>query len=76
VLAGFLEELDLEGRAALIVTHELDLAARLADRVSVLSGGRIALHADMDDLAGGDERGDQPRRLKAILADVIEGSAA
>lgn len=76
VLAAFLAEAELESRAALVVTHELDVAARLADRVAVLNEGRIAVCADLDELAGGAETGALPRRLKELLGDVVlEGSA-
>ncbi len=52
VLAGVLEELELDGRAALVVTHALDLAVRIADRVAVLAGGRIAASMDVEDVDG------------------------
>ncbi len=80
VLAAFLAEIDLSGRAALIVTHELDLAARLGDRIAILANGRIAACKSIEELCGVDEGGggggDQPRRLKQALSDVLEGSAA
>ena len=37
-----IEELKKEGRDLLLVTHEMGFAHRLADRVALLSGGRIA----------------------------------
>jgi ABC-type glutathione transport system ATPase component len=74
VLAGFLEEIELEDRAALLVTHQLELAARLADRVAVLSEGRVVLCADTEDVLG-EDRGELPRRLKDLLAELAgEGS--
>ena len=80
VLAAFLAEIDLSERAALVVTHELDLVARLADRVAILADGRIASHKAIDELcsddAGGGESGDRPRRIKQALSDVLEGSEA
>ncbi|MBK7877624.1 MAG: ABC transporter ATP-binding protein [Planctomycetes bacterium] len=76
VLGALLEEAELAHRAALVVTHELDVAARLADRVAVLNEGRIAVCADLDELTGGAESGALPRRLKELLGDVVlEGSA-
>ncbi len=71
VLGAFLAEVELAHRAALVVTHELDVAARLADRVAVLNEGRIAVCADLDELAGGAETGALPRRLKELLGDVV-----
>ncbi len=38
-LGAFLGELELEGRAALVTTHDLDLAARIADRIVLLEDG-------------------------------------
>lgn len=79
VLAAFLEEVELESRAALVVTHELDVAARIADRVAILSEGRIAICADLEDVIGGEQIGDRPRRLKQLIAEPrlaeLEGSA-
>jgi ABC-2 type transport system ATP-binding protein len=76
VLAAFLEEVDLDGRAALIVTHELDLAARLADQVAILADGRIASCTSMSALEDAEAGGDQPRWLKELLARIVEGKAA
>ncbi|MBI5364108.1 MAG: ABC transporter ATP-binding protein [Planctomycetes bacterium] len=76
VLAAFLEEAVLDSRAALVVTHELDVAARIADRVAVLNEGRIAVCASMEELGGGADSGALPRKLKELLGDVLlEGSA-
>jgi iron complex transport system ATP-binding protein len=40
-IMGLLRELTLRGKAAAVALHDLSLAARFADRVVVLSGGRI-----------------------------------
>jgi ABC-2 type transport system ATP-binding protein len=76
VLAAFLAEVDLAERAALVVTHELDLAARLADRVAVLADGSIRSCTSAEDLFEDGEHGDQPRRLKDLLAESTGRSAA
>jgi ABC-2 type transport system ATP-binding protein len=76
VLAAFLAEIDLTQRAALVVTHELDLAARLADRVAVLADGRIRSCTSAEELFEDGEHGDQPRRLKDLLAESTGRSAA
>ena len=47
-----LEGLSGEGTAILLTTHYLDEAARLADRVGVLSGGRIVAEAPPAELGG------------------------
>lgn len=41
VLRGVVRELKGGGRTVLCATHDLDVAARIADRVVVLSGGRL-----------------------------------
>jgi ABC-2 type transport system ATP-binding protein len=76
VLAAFLAEIDLTERAALVVTHELDLAARLADRVAVLADGRIRSCTNAEELFEDGEHGDQPRKLKNMLAEATGRSAA
>jgi energy-coupling factor transport system ATP-binding protein len=42
VLAGFVQGLAAEGRAVVIVSHETDFLARVADRVAVVDGGGVA----------------------------------
>ena len=37
-----------EGRAVVLITHDMDLAWRLADRVAVVDGGRVAALAPAD----------------------------
>ena len=76
LLAAFLDEAKLEHRAALVVTQELEIAARLADRVAVLSAGRIGACASLEGLAGGAETGALPRRLKELLGDVVPEESA
>ncbi|WP_427870304.1 ABC transporter ATP-binding protein [Leucobacter luti] len=51
-----LEGLTGEGTAILLTTHYLDEAAHLADRVGVLTGGRIAAEAPPALLGGADAR--------------------
>ena len=51
---GMLEGLRSEGTAILLTTHYLDEASHLADRVGVLSGGRIVAEAPPQ-LLGGEE---------------------
>lgn len=72
VLGAFLAEADLESRAALVVTHELDLAARIADRIAVLRDGKLELHDEIDA-----KHGVSTRVLKELLhGRRLERSAA
>ena len=48
------------GRTCLLATHDLDLARRVARRVLVLRGGRLALDAPAEGLA--------PARIEGLLA--------
>ncbi len=53
---AMLELLSEGGTAILLTTHYLDEAARLADRVGVISGGRIVAEAPPELLGGADAR--------------------
>ena len=53
---GMLEQLTGEGTAILLTTHYLDEAAHLADRVGVLTGGRIVAEAPPAELGGAGAR--------------------
>lgn len=70
VLAAFLAEVELERRAALVVTHELDIAARVADRVAVLDQGRIAACADLEDVTAAAEARSLPSALKEHMSAI------
>lgn len=45
-LAVLLEELKAQGKAVLLVTHDLDFAAEVSDRCALLFDGKLALTAD------------------------------
>jgi len=51
-------------------THDLDVAARIADRVAILSGGKIAAHGPVDEILG-TEAGRAPERMKALLEEAV-----
>jgi ABC-2 type transport system ATP-binding protein len=55
-------------RAVLCVTHDLDVAARLADRVAVLAGGRIARDGPVSEFAAPAESTVTPHALRRALA--------
>ncbi|MCA8970249.1 MAG: ABC transporter ATP-binding protein [Planctomycetes bacterium] len=48
VLSGVIDSLRAGRRTVLCATHELDIAARIADRVAVLHDGRIVAHDTLD----------------------------
>jgi ABC-2 type transport system ATP-binding protein len=75
VLRGVIAALRDEGRAVLLATHELDAAARVADRVALLAHGRIARTGTLAEVTGGsaDEVGAGPAALGAALAEVAAG---
>ena len=50
VLSVFLEEAPADGGAALVATHDLEVAARIADRVLVLDQGRLAADVEIEAL--------------------------
>ena len=70
VLRTFLEEAPAAGGAALVATHDLDLAARAADRVLVLDGGRIVSDCGPAELAARGLDG-----LRALYPPCREGVA-
>ena len=61
VLRGVIEELRSGERTVLCTTHDLDVAARIADSVAVLNAGRIEMHGSLDDK-------NAPERMKELLS--------
>ena len=59
------------GKTTLIVTHDLEEALYLADRVVLLEGGRVVA-----DLAAGDVRGSENAAVKAYVAATHRAGAA
>ncbi len=67
VLESVIHALGSQPRTVLVVTHDLDVAARIADRIAVLAGGRIVGDEPVD--AGTvDAPALTPERLKQALA--------
>jgi ABC-2 type transport system ATP-binding protein len=64
VLSIFLEEAPADGGAALIATHDLNVAARVADRVLLLDQGRLTADVEVDALL---EAADGSQSLSAAL---------
>jgi ABC-2 type transport system ATP-binding protein len=73
VLKGVLGELREGRRTVICATHELDAAARIADRVAILAKGRIVREGTLAEVLGAD---DEPRSAPARLHDVLAATAA
>ncbi|MCR9248158.1 MAG: ABC transporter ATP-binding protein [bacterium] len=68
VLEGVVDALEVGERTVLCATHELDVAARIADRVAVLESGRIVQHGSLAEVLGEEEPAQVPSRLHEVLA--------
>ena len=64
ILKVFLEEAPCPGGAALVATHDLEVAARVADRVLVLEQGRLNGDFELEELLASSE---EPRSLAQRL---------
>ena len=71
VLAGVIAALREGERTVLCATHELDVAARIADRIAVLHEGRIQRHDELSAVLGEDEPAQVPAGLQRVLAEVV-----
>ncbi len=70
LLRAFLDEFEASGRSALIATHDLEVAARLADRVLVLARGKVEAFGSTDEVLGQDDPARIPRGLYELLERV------
>jgi ABC-2 type transport system ATP-binding protein len=70
VLQGVVEALKDGERTVLCCTHELELAARIADDVAVLQDGRVVRHGTLASVLGQDEPVAAPHGLHRVLAEV------
>jgi ABC-2 type transport system ATP-binding protein len=76
VLRGVIGALKDGGRAVLCATHELDAAARIADRVAVLAGGKLVRCGTVAEVVGSDgEPANAPARLQEVLAATMACAA-
>src|SRR5690606_20422087 len=76
VLGGIVQSLRDGERTVLCATHELEIAARIADRVALLHDGRIARHGDLAEVIGREEPAQAPRELHRVLAAACGGEVA
>ncbi|MHC4954696.1 MAG: ABC transporter ATP-binding protein [Planctomycetota bacterium] len=65
VLRGVIGALREGEQTVLCTTHDLDVAARIADDVAMLSAGRIIAHGPLADVLGSEDR--MPDRMKELL---------
>jgi ABC-2 type transport system ATP-binding protein len=75
VLAGVVEALKVGERTVLCATHELEIAARIADRVAVLQGGKVVQHGSLAEVLGEEEPAQVPSGLHRVLAAAVGGGA-
>jgi len=68
VLRNVIAALGGEPRTVLMATHDLDVAARVADRVAVLVDGRIVREGPVSDFAEDDADAATPAALRSALA--------
>jgi ABC-2 type transport system ATP-binding protein len=69
LLGGFLSELAEHEIATLLVTHDLDVAARVAERVMVLAKGRIVTQGGLEEVLQVDEEAARlSSRMLGLLA--------
>ncbi len=76
VLAVVIDSVRAGERTVLCATHELELAARIADRIAVLEGGRIVQHGTLDEVLGEPEPVQVPQRLQRVLATAAQAVLA
>ena len=67
VLSGVIASLREQQVTVLCATHELDVAARLADRVAILAHGKIERHGTLAEVLGQEEPARIPDGLREAL---------
>lgn len=72
VLTGVLGALQLGQRTVLCATHELEIAARIADDVAVVRNGRVVRHGPLGEVLGAAEPVQVPHALHRLLGAVRE----
>ncbi|MGQ0613884.1 MAG: ABC transporter ATP-binding protein [Planctomycetaceae bacterium] len=76
VLRGVIGEVRDGRRTTLCATHDLDVAARIADQVAILARGAIAQHGSLAAILGSEaEPSRAPARIHELLAAAERGEA-
>lgn len=72
VLRNVISALGDEPRTVLMATHDLDVAARIADRLAVLVNGRVVREGPVTDFADDTEGAATPAAIRSALADAVK----
>ncbi len=72
VLRTVIGAMQTDGRTILCATHELDVAARIADRVAIIADGRVRRHGAVAEVLNGDDSAELPRGLHDALVAATE----
>jgi len=72
VLSSVIGALGDDTPTVLIATHDLEIAARIADRVAVLANGRIRREGPVDEIGGRNVPTPAAKRLHETLAVAVE----
>ena len=70
VLSSVIGAIGNEPRGVLIATHDLDVAARIADRVALLADGRISREGPVGEFAAPEAESATPESLHRALVEV------
>ena len=76
VLRGVLGQIREENRTVLCATHDLDVASRLADRIAVISQGRLKKEGTVEDVLGCMQPARIPDRILDLIRDVVDAEEA
>ena len=76
VLRAVIGALHEDERTVLCATHELEVAARVADRVAILEGGRIAAQGTLAEILGDEDPVALPQKLRETMVACAEGEAS
>ncbi len=71
VLQGIISALREGERTVLCSTHDLEIAARIADRVAVLAHGQIARHGTVEEVLQSGEPSRVPEQMHKVLAEAV-----